>query len=570
MTETKRKSTPQAGRRAQPARESRPAARALLEAAGDDPQRQAELLSALYEDLTLSESSNNTANLTPPGFMRLSGDHAWTTLDEYDRLDALQASYYYWQRDPLAGRAIQLIRDYTFGRGVSINAKDPRVQKVVKAFWDDPDNQVIASAAGQWELSERLQLAGEVFPIFFVNRFNGHVKMSIAEPEEINQVITDPDNKRKRLFYERRWARQPFDWQSRVLAGPRLRTDYVPDFGLDPPHNATRGQGAFKRIEHSTVGDGSTFICMHQIKINSHGKRGVPLLLRVLPWVKAYKGFMEDRATLTLALATWAFRQKVSGNKSAVARLAQQWGTYDVANRMGGAGAGNFNRERSEGAQTIIENENVTLDQLRTDSGASNAYQDGRMLRQQVGAGLGITEQNLTGDPSVANLASATQMEGPMLKMFESWQQLFHDEFLYILNFVVAMAIEYGDLDPEEARLDANGYPMEFDPTIEIDFPPIVTADLAVFIGAISSLINAQAAAGQEYVAPDRLARYILQAFGETDIDTALQELRRVMATAPAAKPAPGTPAPHGAALPDQQATAIKAAIEALQEAAYE
>ena len=537
-------------------------AAALIEAAGSDPARQAALIDALRSDVNALLEG---ANLAPAGYVRLGGDGSYSDIDEIDRADAIEASYYYWQRDPLAGRAVQLIRDYTFGRGVSFKAKDPRVQQVVKAFLANVDNKLIASAAGQWELSERLQLSGELFPIFFVNRFTGEVKVSLVEPEEINQIVTDPDNKRKELFYERIWVKRSFNWESHNYSGGRTVKDYIPSFNLTPPSNASRVGPGFKRIEHATVGDGRTFVAMQHIKINSHGTRGIPLLLRVLPWIKAYKGFMEDRATLTLALATFAFKMSVKGSKSAVARLATQWGTYDAVSRLGGTG----DKERREGAQTFIANENVNLDQLNTNSNAANAYQDGRMIRQQVGAGVGITEQNLTGDPSVANLASATQMEGPMLKMFEAWQQLFHDEFVYILDFVVNMAIQYGDLDPSQPYRDADGVQHDFDPTVEIDFPPIVSKDLATFISAIAQLISAQSLAGREYIPADRLAVYILQAFGETDVDTVLAELQQVEALK-AMQATVQPAATDGANLPDPTATQaqqLTAALASLAEA---
>lgn len=548
--------------------EARLQAQALIEAAGSDPDRQEALLTALREDIhALIEHSS----LAPTGYVRLGGEGEYRDVDEFDRADAIEASYYYWQRDPLAGNAVRLIRDYTFGRGVSFKAKDPRVQKIVKDFLTDPDNQLIASAAGQWELSERIQLAGELFPIFFVNRFTGHVKVSNVEPEEIQQIITDPNNKRKELFYERIWVKRSFNWESKSLSGGRTVKDYLPNFNLAAPKNAGRFEAAFKRIEHATVGDGATFICLHHIKINSHSQRGNPLLLRVLPWIKAYKGFMEDRATLTLALATWAFKQKIKGSRSAVARLANQWGTYDAVSRLGGAGG----KERREGAQTLIENESVNLEQLNTNSNAANAYQDGRMLRQQVGAGVGITEQNLTSDPSVSNLASATQMEGPMQKMFESWQQLFHDEFGYILQFVVQMAITYGDLDPNVPYVDEQGVQHDFDPTVEIDFPPIVSKDLATFISAVAQLISAQSLAGHEYVPADRLAVYILQAFGEIDVDAALAELKQGERFARAREAAGhwccgNTTTNTGGNLPDEtadQAQQLTAALTALAEA---
>lgn len=442
------------------------------------------------------EAIGTGVHLAEPGWTPLYGGTDEREIDPMLRVEAIQASYHYWQLDPLMSRAVQLIRDYTFGRGVTWNAPDPETQKAVSRFWDDRDNRIIAKAQGQWELSERLQLAGEVFFIFFVNRLNGAVKLRLVDPGEITQVITDPDDRERVLYYERRWRRQRFNWESKTWTAGEEVIDYIPNWNNANPDRAT-------------VGDASTYVCMHHIKINSHGLRGVPLYLRVIAWIRAYKGFMEDRATLTLAAATFAFKQKIRGSAAAVARMAAKWSGMNATQRYGGAGG----KERTEGAQTLIENENVSLEQMQFNTNASNAYLDGRMLRQQVSAGTGITEQNLTGDPSVSNLASATQMEGPMQKMFESWQQLWGDEFVEIFSFVVEMAVKYGYINPPQ------------DKWTEVNFPPIVTKDLPVIIGAVSGLISAQTQAGEKYVSDRRIATYILEAFGETDIDAALAEL---------------------------------------------
>lgn len=520
------------------------------------PPKIREDLRALIEHVQLSE----------PGWTPLAGGGLLTTIemDAAQRDDAFQASYYYFVRDPLYGRAVRLTRNYTFGRGVTWRAGDEGVAKILDRFWSDPDNSLVSRAVGQWELSERLQVAGELFPVFFVNAFNGHVKVSLVEPNEVNQVITDPDNKRKALYYERRWTRQKFNWQSGVWSDIETRVDYYPDWNCPETRLDQRTESAERLTtpgegtgtEHSTVevrdGEGHplTRVYMSQIKINSHGSRGLPAYYSSIAWVKAYKGFMEDRATLTLAAATFAFKQKVKGAATAVARMASQWGQY-ISGRYGGPG----DKERGEGAQTLIENDAVSLEQFNFDTRAGNAYQDGRMLRQQVSAGTDITEPDLTGDPSVGNLASMTAMNGPQLKGFESWQQLFKGFYTDIFDFVIRMAILHGELSP----VDENGQPRDL--SVEVDFPPIVIKDLPQVIGAVAGLISAQSLAGIQYISPQRLAAYILQAFGETDIEEALSEL-----TFDQVAQAAGFQEPE--ALPDDQADAIHAAIEALREAA--
>jgi hypothetical protein len=49
-----------------------------------------------------------------------------------------------WMRDPLAGAAVDLMNDFTFGRGLpKPKAKDKSRPGVLDEAWDDPDNQEV-------------------------------------------------------------------------------------------------------------------------------------------------------------------------------------------------------------------------------------------------------------------------------------------------------------------------------------------------------------------------------------------------------------------------------------------
>lgn len=502
-----------------------------------------------------------------PGWWQLGGESLSGDVAPINRLTALLNSRYYWHRDPLYGRAVRLTRNYTFGRGVSWRAGDPKIAEVLERFWDDPDNRLFTRAEGQWELCDKLIVDGELFPVFFVNRYDGAVKVSLVEPEEVSQVIPDPDDRRKTRYYERQWVRYAWNWESKSFGGGEARVDYYPDWGCRETRPGDSQIAAERLVAgddpggaaHATVavtndvGEVLTHVYMSHLRANRYGLRALPAFYAAITWVSGYKGFMEDRATLTLAAATFAFKQKIKGGAQAVARLVSQWGGK-VLGRYGGSGG----RERREGAQTIIENEASDLQQLHFDTRAGNAYQDGRMLRQQVSAGTDVTEPDLTGDPSVGNLASMTAMNGPQLKGFESWQQLFKDLYQDVFDFVIRMAVIYGGLDLKDERGQKR------DLTVEVDFPPIVVKDLPVLIGAVAALISAQSLAGREYVSPKRLAAYILQAFGETDVEEALAEL-----DFEDVKRAVGDFADEQA-LPDEHADAIQAAIEALRVAVGE
>ena len=125
-----------------------------------------------------------------------------------------------------------------------------------------------------------------------------------------------------------------------------------------------------------------------------------------------------------------------------------------------------------------------------------------------------------------------------------------------MLDFVIEQAIRAGRLSPT----DENGE--ERDMTVEVDFPPLVVRDLPTLINSVAQLIQAQSLAGREYVAPNRLATYILQAFGENDVEKALEELDDQVEYTQQAPQFLGDDA-----LPDDMAEQVREAMEALREA---
>ncbi len=483
--------------------------------------------------------------------------------DIIDRIVALANSRYYWRRDPLFSRAVRLTRNYTFGRGVTWRASDPGVTRIIQAFWDDPDNKkVLTRAQGQWQTCDKLLVDGEIFPTFFVDQLRGGVKISLTEPEEVYSVIPDADNRAKIIYFYRKWFKREFNFGGKTWGASSSADDFYPDWNARETYPDAKKASAEQLsrgddptgARHSTVAVSRgenvvTRAYMTQLRTNAYGLRALPTFYPALVWASGYKGFMEDRATLTLAAATFAFKQKVKGGAAAVARMVTQWGGA-ITGRYGGTRG----KERSEGGQILVENEAVDLQQFNVDTRAANAYQDGRMLRQQVGAAVDLTEPDLTGDPSVGNLASMTAMNGPQLKGFESWQQLFADFYADVFDFVIRQAIKHGRLDPV-----ANGKPRDL--TVEVDFPPVVVKDLPTIIGAIAQLITAQGISGMEYVAPRRLASYILAAFGETDVETALGELELDQLALP------GLDSVEPDALPDDVADKVRETLGVLIEA---
>ena len=70
-----------------------------------------------------------------------------------------------------------------------------------------------------------------------------------------------------------------------------------------------------------------------------------------------------------------------------------------------------------------------------------------------AGAGMGGVPNHYFGDEANANLATATSMELPLLKAYESWQKWLGDAIGEILRFAIEVAHEAGKVGPEDKSM---------------------------------------------------------------------------------------------------------------------
>ena len=202
--------------------------------------------------------------------------------------------------------------------------------------------------------------------------------------------------------------------------------------------------------------DAAKNVLVYHLSYNTIGMRGLPLLLPAIDWVKQYRRFLASRVAIMLSLARFAWKTKIKGNAT------------DVATAKG-----LLNDVEVPAGSVVIENEASDTQPLRTDTGASGAYQDGRQLKLQVAAAVGIPEQYF-GDISIGNLATAKTVELPMMKMFQSYQAIWQDAFKDMDEIV----LEHNEIDPANVIVDR-------------DFPRIAPEDVASATTAIKTVIEA-------------------------------------------------------------------------------
>ena len=339
----------------------------------------------------------------------------------------------YGLKDPLAKRAISLMTDYSFGHGIAWNAENEKANNILSDFWYSPDNKPLLSAKGQHKSSDKLLIDGEIFFAVFLGK---QTTIRRIDPLEITEFITDPDDLENVRFYKREWI----DIQS------KSHEDYYRSFANLKNEACQDSLG----ISHQKTQDA----LVYHLAINDLGQRGNSYLLPALEWIKLYRKFLASRVAVMLALARFAWKVKVQGGAAAIA------GVKSV-----------YHEEEIKAGSTSIENVGADLQPIRTDSGASQAYQDGRQLKLQVSAATGFPEQYF-GDISIGNLATAKTVELPVQKMIESYQSIHKGALEDIFKLVLAHNGITGD----------NAY-------VDIDMPTVTPEDSTLIADSMQKLL---------------------------------------------------------------------------------
>ena len=390
-------------------------------------------------------------------------------IQDADRITNLKLSRLYYLKDPLGKQAIRLWTDYTFGCGLSSHADDEKTEKVRKSFWENPGNQSCLSARGQRKSCDKVLVDGEIFFALFLGP-EGATKIRRIDPLEITEIITDPEDIEDVKYYRRQWAdRQGGAHDDYYRSTTNIKGDPAKDIN---GKIVTQTQDAL----------------VYHLTYNTIGQRGNPLLLPALDWIKQYRRFLASRIAVMLALARFAWKTKVKGGQVAVDAIK----------------AITDNQEINAGSQ-LLENMGSDTTPIKTESGAKNAYTDGRMIKLQISAATGWPEQYF-GDISTGNLATAKTVELPVMKMIQSFQKVWTDTYQDIDEVVYA----HNKIAPDKMYTDR-------------DLPAIAPADIEQAAQAIVSILQVM----PELAQSDDVKQIALMTLGVNDTAEVLDALAK-------------------------------------------
>lgn len=415
------------------------------------PRNDAQLLEAAWDEL---RATNRELDMIGWQVLDYLGGQP-QEITTMSRRKMVQRARYVWMNDPQAGASVSLMNDFVFGRGVpNPRAKDEAVQNLFDGFWSDPDNKrAITTYAKQITLGTDLALQSNLFFLVFDDGDDGKVKMAVLDHDTVENCVRDPENPNRVLY----WLVRPrkVSWDFRMdrpdvsVSNANLRPIYYEDFsGLK---EAKEEQEAGARDEpvplapSDRVGKGRVY----HIAVNRFSGQvfGVPEFQRTIRWYSAYNDFMKARVDMAQASAAFIMKRKIKGSATQLAKMASR----ALSNRSDLSGA----LDQAEGMQApprpgsiLDENENLSHENFKIDSGAGNAATDAHMIRAPISAATRFP-QSYYGDETNTSLATATSLELPVLKAVESRQEMFEQMFRDMLDLVIERAVDSGNLTEE-------------------------------------------------------------------------------------------------------------------------
>jgi hypothetical protein len=375
-------------------------------------------------------------------------DRPWWEVRE-DLSDILEA----WRTNPLARRIVSLTTDYVVGDGVTVaSGATAAVRSFVGGFWNHRQNRM---GLRLYALCDELTRAGELFLVLSRNPADGMSYVRAIPASRIDKIEVDgEDYEREERYHEALPDRIEGRWWVSAQVASEDDDQVMVHYAVNRPVGALRGESD---------------------------------LMPILPWLKRYKAWLEDRVRINKYKGAFLWDVSIEGADTTA--LRQKQAQYS---------------KPPEPGSIIVHDEKEKWTAVRPEIGADQAETDGKAIRLIIAAGAGVPLHFLSEGES-ATRATAAEMGGPTFRHYAHRQLAFRA----ILEDLVATALERAAVVGRVARprggLAANPW------LLSSDVPEMIKADNKMLAEAARSIVDALAAMKREGWVDD--ARAIALAF---------------------------------------------------------
>lgn len=410
---------------------------------------------------------------------------------------------------PLIKRGLQLRGGYIWGQGVEVAARldDEQlagdVNALIRDFEDDNARSLTGTQACE-ELERALGTDGNVYLALFTSPLVGRVQVRSTPPDEIVDIICNPEDRDDPWFYVREYTVQVLEagyqpGSTRVRA--QTKKTVHPALGYRPAAKIRSLNGAEVRWDAPIL----------HVSVNrlDGWKYGVPDAYASIAWARMYRDFLVDWAGLTKSLSkiAWKMTGDTTSRAAKAAQAARAQAAVGDAGQMGAFGPG-------VGLEAVSK------------SGATIDSESGRPIAGMVAAGLGIPITMLLADPGVTGArATAETLDKPTILEMGMRRLLWQSARERILDHVITAAVEAprgrlsGTTTVDDWGRKHTVLTGGVEPSLDWVWPPLADMDPVKLVDAIV------AADGTGKMPPLTTVRLLLQALGVRDVDEVLEQV---------------------------------------------
>jgi hypothetical protein len=303
--------------------------------------------------------------------------HWWEIKDDLD--NALDA----WRTNPLAFRIVNLTTDYVVGASIQVTSPVSYVDRFVNQLWSHRLNKM---SLRLYSWCDELTRAGDLFVAMFTNPADGLSYFRAINAVKIDKIETDPEDLERELRYHELRDDDPIQgkwWQGWENAKDDPTQPVMLHYAVNRPVGCIRGQSD---------------------------------LAALLPWLRRYREWLEDRVRVNRYKNAFLWHVKLQG-----------------------ASSGDIQSKQSQYAElptpgsVIVTDENEEWAPVQPNIQAEDVKDDGRALRLMIAAGAG-TPLHYLAESESATRAMATEMTGPTMRHYEHRQNFFRDLVLDVVE----------------------------------------------------------------------------------------------------------------------------------------
>ena len=318
--------------------------------------------------------------------------------------------------NPFVKRGVNARIQYIWGKGINFDGVDD-----IRDRMDEARRKIFSPQAFE-EFERVLATDGNAFtalPIGDKQDTNSVFRIGL---DDITNAVSNPLDREDVWFYKREYTIIKTNSQT----GEVTNDDVIKYYVSLPHYQKLEKEGKPLPRRFNGVGIEQNYIIQHTCVNKQIGWRwGVPDIMPVIFWAKAYKEYLEDNALLVKAYSRLAWQYKGSSGQSGIA----------AASVMRPPSRDPQTGELSDIGGTAMNSMGGGELTPMPATGSSVDFSKGSPLASAIAAGLEVSLVVVTSDPSAGNRATAETLDLPTLKAMESRQQIHTERFLELFKF---------------------------------------------------------------------------------------------------------------------------------------